>query len=243
MPTVVFDYDRTLSPGESFVDVVATAIDDHPRGAALREAFRSLRARWAQGETRLSDLPTVLRLFGAIRRRHVEAYVAARREPPEALSRLFAELRGRGVRLHLVSSSYRDWLVPIGRAWGFADGEIHARRHLSWLGGRAHPLNASHLREPASKAALIGALVRVGRAGSPMTVVGDGREDLEAFHAVGAAHMVVADLHRPARDLVIDEEASGEVVRAASLAALCEAVLTLSQATGGARRGDVPSRW
>lgn len=237
IPTVVFDYDRTLAPGDSFVDVVTAAIDDDPRRAALGEAFRSLRERWARGDERLADLPIVLRLFGAIRRRHVDAHVASRREPPEEFARLFAELRRRGVRLHILSSSYRDWLVPIGRAWGFADGEIHARRHLSWFGGRAYPLNASHLLEPASKAARIRALVRAGRAGFPMIVVGDGREDVDAFRAVGADHMVVADFHRPATDRERDERIGDDVVRAASPAQLCETVLALATEPGRATDG------
>jgi len=191
--TVIFDYDRTLSQGESVVDVLGLAMDDHPRRADLRRDFHALQARWRRGEKGLGDIPVVLRLVRAIGRRHIDAYVASRREPPEDLRQLFAELRGRGVRLHIVSSAYRDWLVPIGRAWGFADGEIHARHGLSWIGGRAHTINASHLMRPPSKARIIEALVRSGRAGSPMVIVGDGAEDLHAFRSAGADLLVVAE--------------------------------------------------
>ena len=191
--TVIFDYDRTLSQGESVVDVLGLAMDDHPRRADLRRDFHALQARWRRGEKGLGDIPIVLRLVKTIGRRHIDAYVASRREPPEDLRQLFAELRGRGVRLHIVSSAYRDWLVPIGRAWGFADGEIHARHGLSWIGGRAHTINASHLLRPPSKARIFEALVRAGRAGSPMVIVGDGAEDLHAFRSAGADCLVVAE--------------------------------------------------
>ena len=180
-------------PGEGVVDVLGMAIDDHPRRAALRHDFETLQARWRRGEKGARDVPVVLRLVRTVGKRHIDAYVAARREPPEDLRRLFAELRGRGVHLHIVSSGYRDWLVPIGRAWGFSDFEIHARHRLSWIGGRAHLVNSNHLLRPRSKGRIIEALVRAGRAGSPMVIVGDGAEDLEAFRSVGADCFVQAD--------------------------------------------------
>ena len=211
--TVIFDYDRTLSPGESVVDVLALAIDEHPRRVELRRDFLALQARWRRGDKGLGDIPVVLRLVRAIGRRHIDAYVASRREPPEDLRQLFAELRGRGVRLHIVSSAYRDWLVPIGRAWGFADGEIHARHGLSWIGGRAHTINANHLLRPPSKARIVEGLVRAGRAGSPMVIVGDGAEDLHAFRSAGADCLVVAEYDLPDRQALLSLRPGEAAVR------------------------------
>ena len=229
--TIIFDYDRTLSPGESVVDVVGMAIDDHPRRTELARDFQSLQARWRRGEKGLKDLAAVLRLTKAIRKRHIDAYVATRREPPEDLRHLFAELRGRGVRLHIVSSGYRDWLAPIGRAWGFSDFEIHARHHLSWFGGRAHPVNSNHLLRPRSKARIIRALVGAGDAGHPMLIVGDGAEDFDAAQSVGADGFLLAEYYLPASEPRLAMQAADNRIRVGVREKLIEAIRSAMSAS------------
>lgn len=222
--TIIFDYDRTLSQGESVVDVVGLAIDDHPRRAELARDFLFLQARWRRGEKGLPDLPVALRLARAIRKPHIDAYVATRREPPEDLRHLFAELRGRGVRLHIVSSSYLDWLLPIGRAWGFSDTEIHTRHRLSWFGGRAHPINSNHLMRPRSKTRIIRALVGAGRAGYPMMIVGDAAEDFDAAQSVEADCFVLADYYVPASEQRLPMRTAENRIRVTSREKLTEAI-------------------
>ncbi|MCW2244449.1 phosphoglycolate phosphatase-like HAD superfamily hydrolase [Azospirillum fermentarium] len=191
-PTIIFDYDLTLSPGESLADVIGLAIDSHRDGAELRRRFDDLQGRWQEGPRTPADLLTAFRLVRAIRRSHIDAYVDTRRRLPDDLGHVFDELRRRGVRLHIVSSAYRDWLLPIGRAWGFSDHEIHARYHLGWFGGAAHPLTVGHLLRSASKGRIIETLLRDGAAGRPLIVVGDSAEDLRAARHVAADGFVAA---------------------------------------------------
>ncbi|MGX5666701.1 HAD family hydrolase [Rhizobium daejeonense] len=191
-PTIIFDYDMTLSPGESLVDTIAMAIDDHPDRANLRERFEDLRLRWDVGTRSLSDLVSALWIVRAIHKIHIERYVAMRRDLPDDLAQMFTELRHRGVRLHIVSSAYLDWLLPIGRAWGFAPEEIHARYRFAWSGGAAHTFNMPHLCQPPSKGRIVNRLVRAGLAGAPLIIVGDGRDDLEAFETTNADLLLLA---------------------------------------------------
>jgi len=195
--TIVFDYDMTLSPGESLMDVVSIAIDDHRRSPEWRARFERVRKCWAQDRMRLPDLVSAFQLMRAVRRRHIEAYVNTRRQLPSDFVSMFQALRERGACLHIVSAAYADWLVPLGAAWGFQPSEVHARYRFEWFGGAAHPLNRYHLARQPSKSQVIRRLRETGEAGRPLIIVGDGAEDLEAARQVPAHCFVAADYFTP----------------------------------------------
>lgn len=195
--TIVFDYDMTLSPGESLIDVVNIAIDDHRSSPEWRARFERVRRCWAQDRMRLPDLVSAFQLMRTVRRRHIEAYVNAHRQLPNDFTGMFQALRERGALLHIVSAAYADWLAPLGAAWGFQPGEVHARYRFEWFGGAAHPLNKYHLARQPSKSQVIRHLQETGAAGRPLIIVGDGMEDLEAARQVPAHCFVAADYFTP----------------------------------------------
>lgn len=196
-PTIVFDYDMTLSPGESLIEVVNIALDDHRSSPEWRARFERVRKRWAHDRMRLADLVAVFQLMRAVHRRHIEAYVNTRRQLPNDFVDMFQALRERGARLHIVSAAYTDWLAPLGVAWGFRPGEVHARYRFEWFCGAAHPLNKYHLARRPSKSQVIRRLQETGEAGRPLIVVGDSMEDLEAARQVQAHCFVAADYFTP----------------------------------------------
>ena len=70
--------------------------------------------------------------------------------------------------------------------------------------------------KPENRRLVIEALVRAGRAGSPMVIVGDGAEDLQAFRSSGADRFVVAEYDLPDRQALLSLRPGTQPLHAAA---------------------------
>jgi phosphoserine phosphatase len=224
---VVFDYDLTLSPGESLVEVARLSFADRAGDNDLAARFDDGRARWASGQARPRDVADIIASFRAIERRHVETYIASRRRPTPVLAEAFAALRASGAELHIVSSSYADWLAPIGCLWGFGSANIHAAYRLGWFAGRAHPFTAAHFRAR-SKAAVLRRLRQQGLLSGPVIAIGDTVEDLAMFEEGEAESFICADYFTPSPIPATRVAALKNIVRVAAPSSLAGAILGLA---------------
>jgi len=182
---VIFDYDRTLVPEESLLEVLKLSLRRHGDADVRIRDLQARSDRFLAGAARPADTLALLGGLLSLRREAVEHYVSGARETIAPFRPLFQTLRDEGARLFIVSAAFREWLTPIGASCGFAADEV-AANSLRWIGGRAVAPGDWSLLKPENKTALVRRWRRDGVLRGPTIMVGDGASDL-GVHASGLA--------------------------------------------------------
>lgn len=178
--SIAFDADSTLSAIEG-IDELA---------GALRPEIEELTRRAMRGEValeavyglRLARIRPSRAAVEALGARYVERAVPGARE-------LVRALRFLDKRVVIVSGGLRPALVPLARALGLAEGDLHAvDLHFDARGGYAGFDETSPLARSGGKREMVEQLLAEPGA-APLALVGDGITDLEA---AGAAARFVA---------------------------------------------------
>ncbi|NBB66073.1 HAD-IB family phosphatase [Pseudomonas sp. ODNR1LW] len=190
---VIFDYDRTLVPEESLLEVVRLSLRRCPDGEARIRALQERAARVTTGKARIGDVPMLLAGLFSVNREAADLYVDVALETIRPFQPVFEGLRREGARLFIVSAAYRDWLVPITARYGFPAEAVAANR-FCWRGDRtAGPANWP-LALSSDKTALVRRWRRNGILNGPAVMVGDSAGDFAIF-AEGLAQGFVAAGH------------------------------------------------
>lgn len=95
-------------------------------------------------------------------------------------------LRGRGVRLALVSGGIHQAIWPVARSLGFAEDDVHAVRLLFDEAGAYAGYEPSPLATQPGKIEVARALLAAGRLARPVLAAGDGATDLAMRPALDA---------------------------------------------------------
>jgi len=181
--TVIFDFDLTLVPHESLVEVLKRSLV----AANDQETLAWLMAPKHHPQT--SHIPSpfyrakrVFKCLQSLRRAYIDAYVNTMKETldPRFLD-LTQQLRQQGIRCCLLSAAYLEWLIPLAQYMGISPDHVWGNR-LIWVGQRAlvprpSPLLFGHK----GKANLVKRLVHYQILPRPIIVVGDGKADAHIY--------------------------------------------------------------
>lgn len=221
---VIFDFDLTLVAAESVQQVLALTLAGRVDAEARMERFAAVAANIATGKTSAVDLALLVRALAGLRHDHIRTYVDAMRSQLDPQIRTMMQtLAACGVDIHVLSSGYGEWIVPLGSAWGIQPRNITANR-LMWIGRRAVCVAPSPLHGQSGKSTVIAQWRRRGRLMAPVVMVGDGAADYRAYQDGQADGFVSADYYTD-RPLTLEP---GNIARAsdpAELAPCIEAVL------------------
>ncbi|NJD19216.1 MAG: HAD-IB family phosphatase [Gemmatimonadetes bacterium] len=185
--SVILDADSTLT-GIEGVDWLAAL-----RGEEMAAQVASLTNEAMAGRVPLESVYARRLELIAPRRAEVDAlaraYLAA--AAPGSAAAL-AVLRRAGVALHVVSGGLRAALLPLPRALGFADAEVHAVEVRFDEGGRYAGVVPSPLATLAGKPRVARGLALP----RPVLAVGDGATDLAMRREVDSFAAYVGFVHR-----------------------------------------------
>ncbi len=178
--TVIFDFDLTLVPHESLLEVLGRALSES-HNMPLFERLQKPQARKANSYSSLADR---FKALAAIRMQHVADYfldIMPSLDPQ--LLWLISELQANGAKVCLISKSYWEWVAPIAQCWGISSDHVWANRFYWYqnriLGPRLSPL----LLGEQGKTKLVRRLDRAGALPRPIVMVGDGQADLNVFQS------------------------------------------------------------
>jgi phosphoserine phosphatase len=169
--SLILDVDSTISAVEG-IDYLAAM-----RGDAVSARVASITDRAMRGEVRLDDvyaerLVAVMPQFAEVVKLSY-AYIA-RMEPGAAEA--LAQIAASGVRIVLVSGGIREAILPLARAVGVPDADVHAVRvYFTEKGNYAGFNVASPLTQNGGKVSVVRGLGLP----RPILAVGDGATDAE----------------------------------------------------------------
>ncbi|WP_254283673.1 HAD family phosphatase [Pseudomonas sp. SBB6] len=179
---VIFDFDQTLLPGESTVQVLELSLQFHDNAAQRLQKLASIAPRALAGNASAKELMTLLSMVPTLRRTHIQHYIEQRlTQLPHALGQALHYLQQRQVGIHIISGGYMEWIVPLAQAWGIEARHVVANRFF-WFGSRALTIRPSPLLSAAQgKGAIIRDWRRRGQLKGPVLMVGDGQADFRVF--------------------------------------------------------------
>ncbi|MHA3904709.1 HAD family hydrolase [Castellaniella sp. WN] len=174
---VIFDYDLTLLPEESPLEIMKIAIAGRKNKERIIRHLENPPGKADSFMSKLIYFARIVWLIPRITRSHVNEYVRQRtpRLHPD-LKRLLEQLRADGIRTHVISSAYQEWVVPVCSAWGFRNDDIAANK-LIWLGHRAIFIGSLALHGRSGKIAVIRQWKARGKLEGTTIMVGDGIAD------------------------------------------------------------------
>ena len=188
--TVVFDFDSTLVPRESFTSWVEERFRDQPDKAAQARAWTQ---KGMAGEVPFQEaLEAKLRLAAPSRSDLAALGEQCARELDPALRAWVGELARRGLELHILSGGFALSILPSARILGIPEDRVHAVEARFDRAGRFlgfPPGEGYHCSKVAGmrKSGL--------RFPSPSLLIGDGATDRAVWEAGLVDHFIAFTLY------------------------------------------------
>ncbi|MDZ4755229.1 MAG: phosphoglycerate dehydrogenase [Phycisphaerae bacterium] len=199
IPTLIIDFDSTIVQVEGLDELARIALADAPRRDAAIESIEAITRQGMDGtigiDASLAQRLAVLR----IERRHVDAVVKLLRSKiSPSFRRNKNVIRRNADRIHVVSSGFRDYVLPICEELGIDPSHVHCNE-FTWSKDVATGFDRTKpLARPGGKAEVVRRLALDG----PVIAVGDGATDCE-IRDLGAATEFVAYCENVEREGVV----------------------------------------
>ena len=198
--TLVIDFDSTIVAAEGLDEIARLALADDPEREAKVDAIESITRDGMEGRIGIDESLrrrlAMLRITGA----HVESVVKLlKKRISPSFRRAKAELRRNAGRIYVVSSGFREYVVPVCAELGIAADHVVANAFQWSKDGVATGYDhKSPLARPGGKAEAVRAL----RLAGTVVAVGDGITDCE-IRDHGAAQEFVAYCENIERESVV----------------------------------------
>ncbi|MFZ4831980.1 HAD-IB family phosphatase [Rouxiella sp. Mn2063] len=194
---VVFDFDLTLLPEESSLEVLNLALTGHKHERQFRAKLAEINAE--SGKVRPAHITSILALMRTIHKSHINNYVRANTgRLPEEMKEVFRLLKENNITPWILSNAYIEWVRPLAMSWGIDAENIVANRFI-WLGNRALCMRPSALMKTDGKTKTIRAWRARGQLNGGIIMVGDGDPDRHVYMNGQSDGFIQADYftHRP----------------------------------------------
>ena len=197
---LVIDFDSTIVAAEGLDEIARLALADDPDREAKVLAIEGITRDGMEGRIGIDE--SLRRRFAmlSITKAHVaEVVKLLKKRLAPSFRRHKAAIRRNAAHIHVVSSGFRDYVVPVCAELGIAADHVVANE-LRWSrdGACAGYDTASPLARPKGKPAAVRAL----RLPGTVVAVGDGATDCE-IRDEGAAHEFVAYCENIERETVV----------------------------------------
>lgn len=194
---LVLDFDSTIVNAEGLDELARIALADDPERERKVLAIEGITRDGMEGRIGIDESLARRLAMLTIRRSHVEQVVRLlRKRLSPSFRRHKAALKRNAARVWVVSSGFRDYVVPVCKDLGISPDHVRAN-DLTWSkDGRVSGFDRSNpLAKPGGKAVAVRAL----RLGPAVVAVGDGATDCE-IRDLGAAREFVAYCENIERD-------------------------------------------
>ncbi len=197
---LILDFDSTIVAAEGLDEIARLALADDPDQEAKVLAIEGITREGMDGRIGIDESLRRRLAMLRIRRAHVDAVVKLlKKRISPSFRRAKAELRRNADRIHVVSSGFREYVVPVCAELGIAADHVVANAFQWSKDGVATGYDRqSLLAHPGGKAEAVRALKLSGT----VVAVGDGITDCE-IRDHGAAQQFVAYCENIERDAVV----------------------------------------
>ncbi len=200
-PTLILDFDSTIVAAEGLDEIAKLALADDPDHEAKILAIEGITRDGMEGRIGIDESLKRRLTMLRITRAHVETVVKQlKKQIAPSFRRHKAAIRRNAERIFVVSSGFRDYVVPVCAELGIAADHVVAN-DFEWSKDGATVVGynaASHLAKPKGKPAAVKALGLKGA----VIAVGDGATDCE-IRDLGAAQEFVAYCENITRENVV----------------------------------------
>jgi len=189
---VIFDFDYTLLPEESTVEILKLSLQARSDKNLLLAKLADIAPRALAGRANFKELFFLYRMTTHIRHSHVQQYILSRAPALDPrLARVIEQLKKDGVNLFILSGGYEEWIKPLAAKWGIKQENVVANRFYWWgkrvMGIQRSPLLSSSRGKPF----VVNTWKSEFRLQGPTVIVGDGQAD-RAVWRCGAVEGFVA---------------------------------------------------
>ncbi|WP_038178423.1 HAD family hydrolase [Vibrio rhizosphaerae] len=185
---VIFDFDNTLLPEESTVEVLKIALRHKKGGDDTMRYLAEIAPRAFAGRATWQEKLIMLRTALFVTKQTIDQYVASRVDALDpVLQATLRSLTEKGVKLHVISGGYTEWIAPLLDAWGIQYDQLTANRFI-WLGNRVLSIRPSPLLSSKGKVQVIQQWKSQHKTTGKFIIVGDGSADQDTlrYHASDA---------------------------------------------------------
>ncbi|MEM6347255.1 MAG: HAD-IB family phosphatase [Bacteroidota bacterium] len=204
--TVIFDFDLTLIPHESLLEVLRIALCESQNLPLLERLQTSHALRSNKLSHSYTSFSDHIKALASIRMQHIADYfldIIPTLDPK--LLWLISELQAKGAKVCLISKSYWEWVAPIAQYWGISSDHVWANRFYWYQNRIVGPRPSPLLLGEQGKTKLVRRLKRAEALPRPIVMVGDGQADLNVFLSgqadafIQACYFRETPLAKPAR--------------------------------------------
>ncbi|WAT01889.1 HAD family hydrolase [Rouxiella chamberiensis] len=220
---VIFDFDFTLLPEESTVEVLKLALAAEPDRDILMQRLADIAPKALAGKASFAENLFMLQMARRVRKAHVGEYVERNKSRLlPVFHGLFDDLRKADVNIHIISGGYEEWIKPLAAEWGISPDNVIGNRFVWWrnnvIGLRPSPLWSSKK----SKTFIVDALRKKKKINSPALIIGDGTADRDVWSRGAVRWCIIAEYFNK------ESLEEGELCsRAATPEEMCQSVLRI----------------
>lgn len=194
MMDVIFDFDYTLLPEESTVEVLKIALEDDPQQPFFFQKLAEIAPRALTGKATLAECLFMLKIARRVRRQHIQTYVERSYDRLlPVFHTLFSDLAAANARVHIVSGGYEEWIKPLAAEWGIPAANVVGNRFVWWrdrvIGLRPSPLWSSKK----SKTYIIDAMRKQNKISTPAVIIGDSITDRNVWSNGATKWFIIAE--------------------------------------------------
>lgn len=220
---VIFDFDFTLLPEESTVEVLKIALENDKQRPILMQRLAEIAPKALVGKASFAENLFMLQMARRVRKNHIRLYVERSKDRLlPVFHQLFSDLKQAKVNIHIISGGYEEWIKPLAAEWGISPDNVTGNRFLWWrnnaIGLRPSPMWTSKK----SKTFIVGELRKKKIITSPALIIGDGTADRDVWSRGAVRWCVLAEYFN--NEGLQDGEGC---YRAASPEAMCQSVLDI----------------
>lgn len=193
---VFLDFDYTLVPEESTIQILQYALEHHPGASHIKELIKSMGPKTSADQIRGSEIWTLIKAATYLRWKHVQRYVEKiKRQVHPSVPALFQQLHAASIQPYILSAAFKEWIQPIALEWGLEGQYVMANRFI-WFGNRSLGYRPSTLLMK-GKSNFLETWLLKSQIQGPVIMVGDSTSDYKVYQKGLAQAFVSADYYTP----------------------------------------------
>ncbi|MCP4564810.1 MAG: HAD-IB family phosphatase [Bosea sp.] len=190
--TYVFDFDRTLQPGESCLSLIERALTGDPNAADTMSLLAAIGTRFIEGRADIGERALVADVLSRLSPGIIADYVAERPAFDPSLAAEIRRLQADGHLIMVISNAFAEWVVPLAARLGVDESCVAANR-FAWEKGRIIGVVPAPLMSPFGKHEILSAWRRAGLTRGAVTMIGDSGLDFATFELGSADAFIAAE--------------------------------------------------
>mgnify|MGYP000297069285 CR=1 FL=1 len=193
---VFLDFDYTLVPEESTIQILQYALEHHPGASHIKTLIKKMGPKTSADQIEGSEIWTLVKAATYLRWKHVQRYVEKiKLEIHPFVPALFEQLHAKSIQTYILSAAFKEWIQPIALQWGVEGQYVMANRFV-WFGNRSLAYRPSTLLMK-GKSNYLKTWLPQSQIQGPVIMVGDSTSDYKVYQKGLAQAFISADYYTP----------------------------------------------